>query len=61
VDSAKAKATEVADTAAKAVSRGALLGSLALLLGALAAYLGGVMGAVHPMTTARLLGARVRE
>jgi len=61
VDRAKAKATEVADTAAKAVSRGALLGSLALLLGALAAYLGGLMGAVHPMTTARFLGARVRE
>jgi hypothetical protein len=61
VERAKAKATEVADTAAKAVSLGALLGSLALLLGALAAYLGGVMGAVHPMTTARLLGARVRE
>ena len=61
VDRAKAKATEVADTAAKAVSRGALLASLALLLGALAAYLGGLMGAVHPTTTARLLGARVRE
>jgi hypothetical protein len=61
VERAKAKATEVADTAAKAVSRGALLESLALLLGALAAYLGGLMGAVHPMTTARFLRTRVRE
>jgi hypothetical protein len=59
VERAKAKATEVANTTAKAVSRGALLGSLALLLGALAAFLGGLMGAVHPMITARFLRARV--
>jgi hypothetical protein len=59
VERAKAKATQVANTTAKAVSRGALLGSLALLLGALAAFLGGLMGAVHPMITARFLRARV--
>jgi hypothetical protein len=61
VDRAKAKATEVANTATTAVSRGALLGSLALLLGALAAWLGGRMGAVHPTITARFLRTRVSE
>ena len=61
VERAKAKASEVADTAAKAVSRGALLGSLALLLGALAAFLGGLVGAVQPMITARFLHGRVFE
>ena len=58
VDQAKAKATEVANTATKAVSRGALLGTLALFLGALAAWFGGRMGVVHPMITARFPGAR---
>lgn len=61
VERAKAKATEVANTATKAVSGGALLGSLALLLGALAAWLGGRMGAVHPMITARFPRAGLRE
>ena len=58
VASAKQQATEVADTAAKTVSRGALLGSLALLLGALASWFGGRFGAVDPTITARLLGDR---
>jgi hypothetical protein len=35
------KATEAADVAAKAISRGALFGLLALLLGALAGWFGG--------------------
>lgn len=58
VDTAKRKALEAADTAAKAVSRGALLGSLALLLGALASWFGGRLGAVDPTVTANLLGRR---
>ena len=45
---------EVADTAATAVSRGALFGSLALLLGAVAGWFGGRMGAVEPTITARM-------
>lgn len=47
----KQKATEAADVAAKTISRGALLGSLALLLGALAAWFGGRMGSVEPTIT----------
>jgi hypothetical protein len=47
-----------ADTAAEAVSRGALLASLALLLGALAAWFGGRLGAVDPTITARFLATR---
>jgi hypothetical protein len=42
-----------AQTAATAVSRGALFGSLALVLGAIAAWLGGRMGAVDPTLTTR--------
>lgn len=53
VDAAKRQAVEAADTAARAVSRGALLGSLALLLGALAAWFGGRLGSVDPTITAR--------
>ena len=58
VATAKTKATQAADTAAKAVSRGALLGSLALLLGALASWFGGRFGAVDPTVTAGLPGRR---
>lgn len=58
VDQAKQKATAVADAAAKAVSRGALLGSLALLLGALASWFGGRAGAVDPTITARFTGTQ---
>lgn len=58
VDAAKRQAVQAADAAAKAVSRGALLGSLALLLGALAAWFGGRMGSVDPTVTAGLLGRR---
>jgi hypothetical protein len=54
VAQAKDKATQVADAASKAVSRGALFGSLALLLGAIAGWLGGRMGAVEPTITARM-------
>jgi hypothetical protein len=54
VAQAKQKATQVADTAATAVSRGALFGSLALLLGAVAGWFGGRMGAVEPTITARM-------
>ena len=58
VDAAKRGAVQAADTAAKAVSRGALLGSLALLLGALASWFGGRLGAVDPTVTAGLAGRR---
>ena len=58
VASAKAQAVQAADTAARAVSRGALLGSLALLLGALASWFGGRLGAVDPTVTANLVGRR---
>ncbi len=56
VDRLKQRAREAADTAATAVSRGALLGSMALLLGAIAAWFGGRLGAVDPTVTARYLG-----
>jgi hypothetical protein len=59
LDQARAKAAEIANTATTAVSRGALLGGLALLLGALAAWFGGRMGAVHPTLTAGFLRPRV--
>lgn len=58
VDATKRQAVEAADTAAKAVSRGALLGSLALLLGALASWFGGRFGAVDPTMTAGLVVRR---
>jgi hypothetical protein len=51
VEEAKQKATQVADTTTKAVSRGALFGSIALLLGAVAGWFGGRMGAVEPTIT----------
>ncbi|MFC3692525.1 PhnA-like protein [Chenggangzhangella methanolivorans] len=44
VAQAKQKATEAAVTATKVVSRGALLGFVALLLGAVAAWFGGAAG-----------------
>ncbi len=44
----KPQAKEAADATAKAVSRGALFGALALLLGALAAFFAGQAGAVVP-------------
>jgi hypothetical protein len=56
VDQAKQKATQAADMAAKAMSRGALFGSLVLLLGALASWFGGLRGAVDPTLTAPFLG-----
>jgi hypothetical protein len=59
-DRLKQQAREAADTAATAVSRGALLGSIALLLGAIAAWFGGRMGAVDPTVTARHLGGMAR-
>jgi hypothetical protein len=55
VDDAKQKATQAADVSAKAVSRGALLGSIALLLGAIAAWFGGRAGAVDPTITSEFL------
>lgn len=58
LEATKRQAVEAADTAAKAVSRGALLGSLALLLGALASWFGGRFGAVDPTVTATLAGRR---
>jgi hypothetical protein len=54
VETAKREATEAADVAAKAVSRGALFGSIALLLGAVAGWFGGRMGAVEPTITSRM-------
>jgi hypothetical protein len=47
----KEQAKQAADTTAKTVSRGALLGALALLLGALAAFFGGRASAVTPTVT----------
>jgi hypothetical protein len=59
VDHAKQQAAAAADTTAKAVSRGALFGSIALILGAMAAWIGGRMGAVDPtITTERLFAHR---
>lgn len=58
VDATRRQAVQAADTAAPAVSRGALLGSLALLLGALASWFGGRFGAVDPTVTANLFGRR---
>jgi hypothetical protein len=55
-DRVKQQAREAANTAATAVSRGALLGSIALLLGAIAAWFGGRLGAVDPTVTARYWG-----
>ncbi len=52
---AKQQATEAADTAAKGVSRGALLGSLALILGAVASWFGGKAGTVDPTVTAQFI------
>jgi hypothetical protein len=52
VAKAKEEAKQAADTTAKAVSRGALFGALALVLGALAAFFGGQAGAVTPTVTA---------
>lgn len=52
VERAKAKAAEVADAAAKAVSRAALLAAISLLIGAAAAWFAGRMGAVEPTITA---------
>ena len=52
---AKQQAADAADTAAKTVSRGALLGSLALVLGAIAAWFGGRTGTVDPTVTAQFL------
>lgn len=57
VASAKQQAAETADTAAKAVSRGALWGSFALVLGALASWFGGRAGTVDPTVTAQFLRA----
>jgi hypothetical protein len=55
VEDAKQKAIEAADVSAKAVSRGALLGSIALLLGAIAGWFGGRAGAVDPTITSGFL------
>jgi hypothetical protein len=51
IDQAKQQATETAQAATTAVSRGALFGSIALILGAIAAWFGGRMGAVDPTIT----------
>ena len=45
---AKRKALDVADSTAKVVSRGSLLGFLALVLGAVAAWMGGRSGGIAP-------------
>jgi len=59
VDQSKQKATEVADATTKAVSRGALFGSIALLLGAVAGWFGGRMGAVEPTITGQVVLSRM--
>jgi hypothetical protein len=60
VDEAKRRATEAADVTAKAVSRGALFGFVALALGAVAAWFGGRAGAVYPTLTDLALPGRRR-
>lgn len=52
VDQAKQKATEAADATARAVSRGALFGALALILGAVAGWFGGRTGTIETARTA---------
>jgi hypothetical protein len=47
VQTAKVQALEAAQTVAKAVSAGAILGFIALLIGAIAAWFGGVYGTKH--------------
>ena len=54
VEATRREATEAAATAAKAVSRGALIGALSLLLGGVAAWFGGRMGTVAPTITGRV-------
>lgn len=49
--SALIQSFQAADATAKAVSRGALFGALALVLGALAAFFAGQAGAVTPTVT----------
>ena len=58
VDEAKRQATAAADATAKAVSRGALFGAIALILGAIAAWFGGRMGALDPSELATALRRR---
>lgn len=51
LETGRQRATEAADAAANAVSRGALFGFVALVLGALAAWFGGRAGTVPPTAT----------
>jgi hypothetical protein len=60
-DQAKQRAIEAAQTTAKVVSRGALLGVFALVLGAVAAWLGGRSGTVIPTVTGLGLPASARR
>ena len=60
-DQAKQRAIEAAQTTAKVVSRGALLGVFALVLGAVAAWLGGRSGTVIPTVTGLGLRAPARR
>lgn len=53
VDAAKQKAQQAAEVARKSVSRGSLIGFIALLLGGLAGWFGGRTGAVAPDLSAR--------
>jgi hypothetical protein len=59
LDQAKQKATQAADVTAKALSRGALFGSIALLLGAIAGWFGGRAGAVDPTVTSAAVRTRL--
>ena len=60
-DQAQQHAIEAAQTTAKVVSRGALLGVFALVLGAVAAWLGGRSGTVIPTVTGLGLRASARR
>ncbi|MCA1408430.1 PhnA-like protein [Ensifer sp. IC3342] len=51
VERAKQQATEAADTAATAVSSGAILGFLSLVIGAVAAWFGGAAGTTRSVVT----------
>jgi hypothetical protein len=55
VGQVKQQAVAAAETATKAVSRGALFGAIALILGAIASWFGGPMGAVDPTITSAAL------
>jgi hypothetical protein len=59
VDQAKQQAAKAADAAASAVSKGSLIGAIALVLGAIAGWFGGRAGRIYPTLTSADLRAGV--